>query len=594
MRQIPEGNNYDRNYRTDKFRNKQKTRRSRFGIGKALIIALIIAALGFFLVDSGYAPEWFYRIRIEGIGRKTIYDSDTYESFDTDEEVDDTEAVDPDKDTGWVEREHNWYYLDEDHEPLTDQWIDNIYYVGSDGAMLRDTITPDGRSVDKNGEVISMTGKAYRAYYTELKRLESKFGNTGIVSSEVSSQDENQYKDMTGVGLIKLLDFNRDGLNEMLVAYYNLKDEKYHFRVYGYKKDQLEMYVDDVMGGNGNPMVYAVGTESLDAGEEYVIAHYGTSRHRIYGFNDEKEFVKLKDIGLRKIDGKATNDSEVTRVTESWISDNEKTYPMTLVRNYEERIKEIIDVKRTLLRGANATENSGSEIEKIPRDYPDKAREYTAQQLTEAIYEHTGEKIIDYIYDDFNGDGARDMVAMTMRYAPFQVEKGVTTAPDEVLNTSEFDGGYDYCVTWWYTDGDETYPFYDFSAAVMTGLRLFSVETDAGKQLVATMYWRDKIMPDYIPGTIVNNGRTPYMIDSYGTTGRTTCTKSIGIIYRFSRDDGACELFNQEGYKFSVPSPNRIQYEHADYSLGDDGTTKEDCSYGCLRYDVSNDIWNIF
>lgn len=594
MHQIPEGNNYDRNNRTGNFRNKQKSKRGRFGIGKALTISLIIAAVGFFLVDSGYAPEWFYRIRIEGIGRKSIFDSDTYESFDTDEDIDYTEAVDPDKDTGWVERDQNWYYLDEDHEPLTDQWIDNIYYVGSDGAMLRDTVTPDGQRVDKNGEVISMTGKAYRAYYTELKRLESKFGNTGIVSSEVSSQNEDQYKDMTGIGLIRLMDFNRDGLNEMLVAFYNPKDEKYHFRVYGYKKDSLEMYLDDVMGGNGNPMVYAVGTETLDAGEEYVIAHYGTSRHRIYGFNDENDFVKLKDIGLRKIDGKTTNDSEVTRVTESWISDNEKSYPMTLVKDYQERIKEIIAVKRTLLKGANATENSGSDIEKIPKDYPDKAREYTAQQLTEAIYEHTGEKIIDYLYDDFNGDGARDMVAMTMRFSPFQVEKGITTAPDEALNFSGFDEGYDYCATWWYTDGEETYPFYDFSASVMTGLRLFSVETDTGKQLVATMYWRDKLMPDYIPGSIINNGRTPYMIDAFGTTGRTTCTKSTGIIYRFSRDEGACELFNQEGYKFSVPSRNSVQYEHADYSVAEDGTTKEDCSYGCLRFDASNDIWNIF
>ena len=586
------GDKTGRNNRTAGFRYRQKSKKRSFGIGNALMIAALIAAAGFFVVERGYAPEWLQRIGTEVIIRKSVPDPDTYESFDTDEETKATEAEDPEKDTGWVKRENEWFYLDEDHEPLTDQWIDDIYYVGEDGALLKDATAPDGRKVDKNGEVISMTGKAYGAYLDELKRLEKKYGKTGIVSSR-GTGEKDEFKDMVGVGLVKLIDFNRDGLDEMLVAYYDLKDRHYHFRVYGYKNDDLRMYVDELMGGNGNPMVYSVGTETLDAGEEYVVTHYGISRHRIFGFDSGGKFVKLKDIGLRKIDGKDKNDSEVARVTESWLSDNEKSYSMTMLQDYRERIREITAAKRTLRIGANASEK-GSKAEKAPQDYPDKAKEYTTQQLTEAIYQQTSDKIIDYIYSDFNGDGARDMVAMTIRYVHFETEPGLTSAPDEADNPVEFDGGYDYCATWWYTDGEETYSFYDFTVPVMTGLRLYSVETDSGNQLAATMYWRDSIMSHYTPGEIINNGRTPYVIDAYGTTGRTTSTESTGIIYKFSRDEGAVEMFNESGYNFSVPSRNSIQYEHAVYSPGPDGTTCEDCSYGSLRYDGVMNRWNIF
>ncbi len=583
----------DRNNGTAGFRNKPKSKRRSFGIGNALMIAALIAAAGFFVVERGYAPEWLQRISTGVISRKSILDSDTYESFDTDETIKPTEVPDPGKDTGWVYRGNKWFYLDDDHEPLTEQWIDGIYYVDENGALLRDATAPDGRRLDRNGEVVSMTGKAYGAYLDELKRLEKKYGKTGIVSSACSREDD-VYKDMVGVGLVKLIDFNRDGLDEMLVAYYDLGDRHYHFRIYGYRDDELKMFVDEIMGGNGHPMVYSVGTETLDAGEEYVVTHYGVSRHRIFGFDTEGNFVKLKDIGLRKIDGEDKNDSEVARVTESWLSDNEKSYSMTMLTDHQERINDIIAVKRTLRTGANASEKDSSTIEKAPQDYPDKAKEYTTQQLTEAIYAETSDKIIDYIYSDFNGDGARDMVAMTIRYAHFETEEGLTSAPDEDDVPVEFDGGYDYYATWWYTDGEETYSFYDFTIPVMTGLRLYSVETDAGNQLVATMYWRDSIMSHYTPGEIINNGRTPYVIDAYGTTGRTTSTESTGIIYRFSREEGAVEMFNEAGYNFSVPSRNCIQYEHASYSLGQDGTTYEDCSYGSLRYDGAMNRWDIF
>jgi|GEM_PF-1441985 len=572
---------------------KANAKKLTYGIGGALLISVMALATGYYLKEQKVINEYWSKHK----NAKTLEEIELPSDIESlvEEDMESTEATEEiEKETGWVKKDDNWYYYDDEHEMLTDQWIDDTYYVGDDGAMLRDTTTPDGHKVDKNGEIVSMTGQAYGAYYAELQKIESSAGQTGIVSSDVTGVEADKYHDMTGLGLVKLIDFNRDGLDEMLVAYLDNTDKKYHFRVYGYKDDALTMYIDEIMGGNGSPMVYAVGVETSDAGDEYVVTHDGITKHRIYGFDGDGKFRKLKEVGLREIDGALANDSEVARVTASWITYDEKSFPMTMLTDYYSRIREIFETKKTLRLGANAADRNGYTADKAPKEQPEKAKEFTAQQLTEKIYEFTNNGIVDYIYDDFNGDGAKDMVALTLQYSYFTSKAGETQAPDETHDGANFEDGYDYLAEWWYSDGDETYMFYSFNAPVMTGLRLYAVPTDNGKQMAATMYWRDTIMPDYTPGAIINNGKTPYAIDAYGTTGRTTCTESTGIIFKFTKDGGATQLFEDKGYNFSLPTKDRIQYEHATYSIAADGTTSEDCSYGSLIYDKANNKWIIF
>ena len=50
----------------------------------------------------------------------------------------------------WQYIDNYWYYFNESGYMVTDQWVDR-YYVGSDGRMLTDTITPDGYYVDETG-----------------------------------------------------------------------------------------------------------------------------------------------------------------------------------------------------------------------------------------------------------------------------------------------------------------------------------------------------------------------------------------------------------------------------------------------------------
>ena len=50
----------------------------------------------------------------------------------------------------WFMDDGKYYYFNGDGYMMSNAWIGN-YYVGEDGAMLTNTITPDGYQVDENG-----------------------------------------------------------------------------------------------------------------------------------------------------------------------------------------------------------------------------------------------------------------------------------------------------------------------------------------------------------------------------------------------------------------------------------------------------------
>ena len=51
----------------------------------------------------------------------------------------------------WKNINKKWYYFNDNGYMVEDSWVEN-YYLGSDGAMLVNTITPDGHYVLDNGE----------------------------------------------------------------------------------------------------------------------------------------------------------------------------------------------------------------------------------------------------------------------------------------------------------------------------------------------------------------------------------------------------------------------------------------------------------
>ena len=52
--------------------------------------------------------------------------------------------------SGWVKCQGYWYHLDTNGHSLINQWVGN-YYLGSDGAMITNSWTPDGYYVGADG-----------------------------------------------------------------------------------------------------------------------------------------------------------------------------------------------------------------------------------------------------------------------------------------------------------------------------------------------------------------------------------------------------------------------------------------------------------
>ncbi|WP_049962173.1 tetratricopeptide repeat protein [Oribacterium sp. FC2011] len=72
---------------------------------------------------------------------------------------------------GWQDINGKRYYFNENGEMLKNQWIDDTFYVGADGAMLVDTKTPDGKKVGKDGRKKDEAWK--QAYILKIKDVEA-------------------------------------------------------------------------------------------------------------------------------------------------------------------------------------------------------------------------------------------------------------------------------------------------------------------------------------------------------------------------------------------------------------------------------------
>ena len=83
----------------------------------------------------------------------------------------------------WKNINKKWYYFNDKGYMVEDSWVEN-YYLGSDGAMLVNTITPDGHYVLENGERIeeslpaNQTGITVNVHKPDVdkKELESLIG----------------------------------------------------------------------------------------------------------------------------------------------------------------------------------------------------------------------------------------------------------------------------------------------------------------------------------------------------------------------------------------------------------------------------------
>lgn len=525
---------------------------------------------------------------------------------------------------------------------------------------------------------------AYQAYLELVDELEASYGQPATLASARGylDLDASHFADLSGLCLLELIDFNRDGLDELLTGYREPTDGSYHFRVYGYAQGQLHMYIDSIMGGVGQPVIYELATETLNDGQEYLITHDGIRGHRIYGFDATGRFVKRIEIGDNQIDGQPVYSTAVAKAMQAWIADEQTRYPMTMLQDADAALQAIEETRAELETGAALTDPDILEAEdpesanaddagivtyaddpagttpdgQLHLDQPDvapdtethldptsvvpagasasehptnagdiigaarsaaettesadaeppKPRNSTAKQLLAQIHDVTDDSIADYLYADFDGDGVRDLVALSLHCTPPKETaasdwSAVYAAPDGSKDSGDvmrFGSGTDYTLSWWFANGEQVYTFDSMRAPVATGAKLMKLETDAGLQLAATVYWEDDgaTAGSAVSGTSLFSGThsaAAYAADAGANQGGLSATRqadSTSLIYRFD-DSGATELFREDGYRLSNPGVNRIGFSSVHYTKADDGSLNESCAYGTLRYNTADDSY---
>lgn len=539
-----------------------------------------------------------------------------------------------------------------------------------DDAVAGDEEGEDTALID---ETLDDVPHAYQAYLEVVDELEASFGTPAAIESAQGylDLDASHFADLSGLCLLQLIDFDRDGLDELVAGYREPTDGSYHFRVYGYAQGQLHMYIDSIMGGVGQPVIYELATETLNDGQEYLITHDGIRGHRIYGFDATGHFMKRIEIGAHQINGEPVYDNSVVKAMRAWIADEQTRYPMTMLQDADTALQAIEATRAELEAGAaltdsevleaenpesaNAddagivtcadgptgtttdghlhldstevgpagTDESASEHATTAGDIvgaakstvettesedaePPKPRNCTAKQLLAQIHDVTDDSIADCLYADFDGDGVRDLVALSLHCTPPKETaasdwSAIYAAPDGSEDSGDamrFSSGTDYTLSWWFANGEQVYTFDSMRAPVVTGAKLLKLETDVGLQLAATVYWEDEDTDAVNTSAGVSlfsgtHSAAAYVADAGANQGGLSATRqtdSTSLIYRFD-DSGATELFREDGYRLSNPGANRIGFSSVHYTKGDDGRLNESCAYGTLRYNTADDSY---
>lgn len=490
-------------------------------------------------------------------------------------------------------------------------------------AAAEESAPDDAASEDEEGneatalidDSLDDVPNAYQAYLELVDELEASFGTPATIESAQGylDLDASHFADLSGLCLLKLIDFDRDGLDELVAGYREPTDGSYHFRVYGYAQAKLHLYIDSIMGGVGQPVIYELATETLNDGQEYLITHDGIRGHRIYGFDATGRFVKRIEIGDNQINGEPVYSTAVAKAMQAWIADEQTRYPMTMLQDADAALQAIEETRAELEAGAVLTDPEVLEAEDPALANADDARivtsaddNYTAKQLLAQIHDVTDDSIADYLYADFDGDGVRDIVALSLHCTPPKETaardwSALYAAPDGSEDSGDamrFGSGTDYTLSWWFANGEQVYTFDSMRAPVVTGAKLLKLETDVGLQLAATVYWEGDgtDAASTSAGTSLFSGTrsaAAYAADAGANQGGLSATRqtdSTSLIYRFD-DSGATELFREDGYRLSNPGENRIGFSNVHYTKGDDGSLNESCAYGTLRYNTADDSY---
>jgi copper amine oxidase domain protein len=121
----------------------------------------------------------------------------------------------------WKNINKKWYYFNDNGYMVEDSWVEN-YYLGSDGAMLVNTITPDGHYVLDNGERIE---DIFTENYQRPELENGELGNLIGPGAELSDNYENVVDSLDNDGIKEVSTENNTVLNNVdSLAYDGFKE----------------------------------------------------------------------------------------------------------------------------------------------------------------------------------------------------------------------------------------------------------------------------------------------------------------------------------------------------------------------------------
>lgn len=133
---------------------------------KKRILLLATLAFALFFTFTAYAGTW----QQEGSNWKYLKDNSSFATAE------------------WIQDNAKWFYFNEQSIMLTNQWINGQCYVGADGAMLTNTVTPDGYTVGADGRWSGQTAVGSVAATSKVTRSSSAVSSSSaaVVASMVN------------------------------------------------------------------------------------------------------------------------------------------------------------------------------------------------------------------------------------------------------------------------------------------------------------------------------------------------------------------------------------------------------------------------
>ena len=143
-----------------------------------------------------------------------------------------------------------WYYFEESGYMAANKWINGTYYVGSDGAMLTNTTTPDGYKVDENGAWIQEAGQITQQ--ANGMRVWMDGANIGIGSHQEGMELYNR-ETRLGVENVVILNPNANTIEFRRELGGNIEPSGHKVYIAGFAESRGTLYA---IGQNGEPVSY--------------------------------------------------------------------------------------------------------------------------------------------------------------------------------------------------------------------------------------------------------------------------------------------------------------------------------------------------